>query len=813
MGEASSFGQPGPLQELSSDDFLEKLEAGVEAGLRILGEVKNAFANASSVPKIAKWIKSSTKLQSQAGSQRTVVGVVGSTGAGKSSVINATLDEECLVLTNCMRACRAVITEIAYNDSERDDEKYRAEVHFISRQDWIRELRVLQDDMHTADQSSLDMEQPSGDSSAAVAYEKIRSVYPFLNRNEVKKAKFDIQELRVASATSDQFLGLLEKFIDSKEKTAGRKKELGAMEYWPLVKVVKIFVPSPILKSGLILVDLPSVQDSNAARSAVASRYIQECSGLWVVAPITRTADDKVAQNLLGDTFRRQLQFVGTYSRITFICSKADDIDSMEKLQVVISELKQQMSDLDKGIDQCDTEIEELRSAMDASDDEDEILDEEPSASEAEAEKEAISKELAAQGLREAEARLAALRAESKELKKRCQPHQKELKEVKHEIKLRKSEVKHACISYRNESIDQDNAAHNDETFDPAHLQRDYTEIARKLPVFCVSSKAYQKMSGRLKNDERTSATFWMQTMEKPASTPLRKALVDPMTKQLAQSWEYVFSTCLPDMLDTLAESLGKSLRTFRKQTSQRQQLTKSSLFALVTRQGRFLEKGLKDTTELKGILRSGQKEANQLAVPVIAEAMADGYAICMKESGTSCWKRIKEYFVDHVEMERVEMFQTAARKTRDALSATLDEVEAAVDRNVEGIVEQINNDYSCLLRDESIFKELRAARESIRELLAQVDERFERVLRCPVDSTDLYRAEKALAMGGDHEAPATAVGSNVPSERPRSSAKTPTIPRTELSPATGSDGKTLIKLERSSTPALGGEDMPMWDV
>ena len=143
----------------------------------------------------------------------------------------------------------------------------------------------------------------------------------------------------------------------------------------------------------------PGVHDSNAARSAVASKYIEQCSGLWVVAPIQRAVDDKVAQNLLGDSFRRQLQFDGTYSAITFICSKADDISVTEALkgipegerahqlhahtetleterdehQDAIDTLKKQISEHNNEIDERFTEIEGLKSAMGGSDDEADI--------------------------------------------------------------------------------------------------------------------------------------------------------------------------------------------------------------------------------------------------------------------------------------------------------------------------------------------------------------------------------------------------------------------------------------------------------
>jgi hypothetical protein len=52
--------------------------------------------------------------------------------------------------------------------------------------------------------------------------------------------------------------------------------------------------------------------------------------GLFIVAPITRAVDDKAAKSLLGESFKLQLKFDGIYSRITFICSKTDDISITE---------------------------------------------------------------------------------------------------------------------------------------------------------------------------------------------------------------------------------------------------------------------------------------------------------------------------------------------------------------------------------------------------------------------------------------------------------------------------------------------------
>lgn len=241
--DPTSFMNLTQLQELILGESPSKLEGGIQTGFRILSNIKKAFALAKTVPEIAEWVKSCDKLLAQAAPQPSVVGVVGSTGAGKSSVMNAILDEECLVPTNCMRACTAVITEISYNESEREDQKYCAEVHFISEDDWVKELRVMLADIRDS-QDALSTELTNSESETAIAYYKMRAVYPFLKSEELNKGKFDIDTLvadpsvkdllgtvkQVTGSTSEEFLALLKRFVDSKEKVRGGEKEPSNLE-------------------------------------------------------------------------------------------------------------------------------------------------------------------------------------------------------------------------------------------------------------------------------------------------------------------------------------------------------------------------------------------------------------------------------------------------------------------------------------------------------------------------------------------------------------------------------------------------------
>jgi hypothetical protein len=67
----------------------------------------------------------------------------------------------------------------------------------------------------------------------------------------------------------------------------------------------------------------------------VASSYIEKCTGLWIVAPITRAVDDRIARNLMTESFGRQLQLDGGYSAVTFVCPKTDDISQKEAFRIM----------------------------------------------------------------------------------------------------------------------------------------------------------------------------------------------------------------------------------------------------------------------------------------------------------------------------------------------------------------------------------------------------------------------------------------------------------------------------------------------
>ena len=311
-------------------------------------------------------------------SPEVIIGVLGGTGADKSSLINAILNEDSILPMSNHQACTAAVVELRFNrellqpqDSVKNDlPLYKGVVEFISQEEWNKELdlllRLCCDD--TEKVSKLTLRRKPHDEESKAAWSKIDTVYGAgtvqkhdgCDRAEVFKSlskdqrvnkllcttesdESNFHRLEISSGviskvdamnlltTSNRKLAKLKrqcansfrKQIEEYVYRGGDRKEA---QSWPLVRKVVLHGPWHVLSKGACLVDLPGKGDDNAARAKVADAYLQNCSKIWIVAPIKRVVNDKMAKDLLGDSFKKQLLLDGNYSNVSFVCTHTDDI-------------------------------------------------------------------------------------------------------------------------------------------------------------------------------------------------------------------------------------------------------------------------------------------------------------------------------------------------------------------------------------------------------------------------------------------------------------------------------------------------------
>ncbi|RHZ59709.1 uncharacterized protein CDV56_100818 [Aspergillus thermomutatus] len=519
------------------------LEAAVEKGKAVLGELLCILSHVSTGD--TDWRDTISELLESAKKPEVVIGVIGATGAGKSSLINAIVDEEGMLATNCMRAATAVATEVAYNDGPR---RYKAEVQFIQPEEWMRELQILSHE-------TLD-KHPDIDAFETTS-EKIKAVYPDLDIEDLPDTAMEmllgdprIANLLGASLLIEEddpqiFADKLKPYTDS---TSGTGPEDAGL--WPLIKTVRLYVKAQALATGVVLVDLPGLYDSNAARVAVADDYLKRCAAHWIVAPINRAVDDKIAQSLVSKHLKSQMIFDCICDTLTFICTKTDDIsvtevqkclglespsfDREEREKRDLSTEVQMLAEEKARVDGLQLEIQDEIDRMEDvsaeyplpsplkrrwNSDAESMLAEYPTAqaaacaadtpedSEATQTPPLVSKETI---LRERKALKSELRERRNALVQQIKVKRENLERLR--VDLAQKQVSNIQNSIR----ERNNYSKKEINKHFQHFNRENdnrilhgkTELEGGLPVFCVSTKAYQKLQGRLQNNEPEVAGF-----------------------------------------------------------------------------------------------------------------------------------------------------------------------------------------------------------------------------------------------------------------------------------------------------------------
>ncbi|KAI1198494.1 hypothetical protein F5X97DRAFT_148310 [Nemania serpens] len=313
----------------------------------LMGELADVLGSEKSHhepgPKISRFYTKAQELNGSEFPPKRMVGFVGDSGTGKSSLVNSLLDCRSLARTNSEAACTCVATEYHYRRGDKCDievERYsRDEIrkqvkdlllsyrrfHRRGNDPNNRVVEDLSDEENVGprekrarlaiDTFKAIFRRRMGDDAFLVAdseEEVLGTMYRWLDEDEFRPVEENI------TATLGECAGVLSRLTSEEPSADGPA-------VWPFIKKVKVFVDAHILSKGLILVDLPGFHDVNYARQNIAERYILQCDEIVVVCNTVRAAT-----NLSVERFFDLAQQTNK-SNIGIICTRSDDFQHKEE--------------------------------------------------------------------------------------------------------------------------------------------------------------------------------------------------------------------------------------------------------------------------------------------------------------------------------------------------------------------------------------------------------------------------------------------------------------------------------------------------
>ncbi|XP_032444143.1 nuclear GTPase SLIP-GC-like [Xiphophorus hellerii] len=298
--------------------------------LRILSEVKNVMRHV--LDKLQENTKLNSflreKIRDLKTDRRELVGVFGKTGAGKTSLINALIDERKLLPSGDVDACTSVMIKVEANMCNT---KYEAHIEFITKEEWKDELwSVSQFQENTAAQKKEDEDDDYQDVA-----EKLSALYGEEWKQKSSEQLMDPKYFReipeflqstgkiLSCETANELSAKMIKYTRT-ESNHGGEKDINRW-YWPLVKCVTVKVPHDF-PQHITLVDLPGNGDRNKSRDTMWKGIVGNCSTVWIVTEINRAASEKESWEILKSV-SSLLGNGGECRYIHFICTKSDVIE------------------------------------------------------------------------------------------------------------------------------------------------------------------------------------------------------------------------------------------------------------------------------------------------------------------------------------------------------------------------------------------------------------------------------------------------------------------------------------------------------
>ncbi|XP_032121235.1 nuclear GTPase SLIP-GC [Sapajus apella] len=264
------------------------------------------------------------------------IGLFGSTGAGKSSLINAIIQQAMFLPVSGESICTSCVVQVSSGCCVQ----YEAKIHLLSDQEWREELKNLTKLLHRMEElGGEETDAWNRDEAAEEATWKLQMIYgngaESKNYEELLKAKpkGKIPTCRIITLKAEEAEELsikLDPYIRMQRRDWD--EEAAEMHIWPLIKHVEVTLPkSDLIPEGVVLVDIPGTGDFNSKRDEMWKKTIDKCSVIWVLSDVERVSGGRAHEDLLNESIKACQR--GFCRDVALVVTKTDKLHLPEYLR------------------------------------------------------------------------------------------------------------------------------------------------------------------------------------------------------------------------------------------------------------------------------------------------------------------------------------------------------------------------------------------------------------------------------------------------------------------------------------------------
>lgn len=253
--------------------------------------------------------------------------VLGTTGAGKSTLINAILGMEVLPQSHS-GICTAAVTRIRRSESR----KFRVEVTYVSKESIENDIQRVKKNIDLLLASDESRNESLDDSSRnrLISIFGEEAVNKFEETGNTGVMKFSDDTFSRINRRKDHFDAhnptelrkMVSNFLRVKDDLANPEE----IQPWAIVQDVLITGDFAELPYGLELIDLPGLNDPNAAREQLTLEYVRKSKFLFVIYNFKRYETKDISSALSQEGLLEQIYGSNSPNALTFIATHCDAI-------------------------------------------------------------------------------------------------------------------------------------------------------------------------------------------------------------------------------------------------------------------------------------------------------------------------------------------------------------------------------------------------------------------------------------------------------------------------------------------------------